>query len=182
MEKKLEIAPLLTNDTTSNTSTSFSPSPFPPNRFRGKSHSISHSPTESPAAATPATGFPSTFTARNLALPTTPTPLPLHPAQFSNASVRKGRRATIEHDIDLLTGEFLTSWHPGRSLTAYPQNQTKSTGQEQCLRRPTRETSKGLRPPQESLSELIRRLGLSPDSADLNCLHPKFDFLVSSCL
>lgn len=173
MEKQLEIASLLTNDTTS---TSFSPSPFPPNRFRGKSHSISHSPTESPAAATPAKGFPSTFTARNLALPTTPTPLPLHPAQFSNASVRKGRRATIEHDIDFLTGEFLTSRHPGRSLTVYPQNQTKSTGQEQCLRRPTRETIKGLRPPQESLSELIRRLGLSPDSADLNCLHPKLDF------
>lgn len=100
MEKQLEITPLLTNDTTS---TSFSPSPFSPNRFRGKSHSISHSPTESPAAATPAKGFPSTFTARNLALPTTPTPLPVHPAQFSNASVRKGRRATIEHDIDLLT-------------------------------------------------------------------------------
>ncbi|KAE8538562.1 hypothetical protein D1P53_004923 [Cryptococcus gattii VGV] len=84
MEKQLEIASLLTNDTTG---TSFSPSPFPPNRFRGKSHSISHSPTESPAAATPAKGFPSTFTARNLALPTTPTPLPLHPAQFSNARV-----------------------------------------------------------------------------------------------
>lgn len=100
MEKQREIVRLLTNDTTS---TSLSPSsPLPPNRFRGKSHSISHSPTESPATATPAKGFPSTFTARNLALPTTPTPLPMHSSQFSNASVRKGRRVTIEHDIDLL--------------------------------------------------------------------------------
>ncbi|OWZ51163.1 centromeric protein E [Cryptococcus neoformans c45] len=100
MEKQREIVRLLTNDTTS---TPLSASPLPPNRFRGKSHSISHSPTESPAIATPAKGFPSTFTARNLALPTTPTPLPMHPTQFSNASVRKGRRVTIEHDIDLLT-------------------------------------------------------------------------------
>ncbi|KAK4683756.1 hypothetical protein P7C73_g6472, partial [Tremellales sp. Uapishka_1] len=43
-----------------------------------------------------------TFTARNLALPTCPSPLPLHPSQFSNAA-RKTRRVTIEHDMDRLT-------------------------------------------------------------------------------
>nr|KIR85317.1 centromeric protein E [Cryptococcus tetragattii IND107] len=130
MEKQLEIASLLTNDTTS---TSFSPSPFPPNRFRGKSHSISHSPTESPAAATPAKGFPSTFTARNLALPTTPTPLPLHPAQFSNASVRKGRRATIEHDIDFLT-------ESNKVNRARAMFETPDKGNKQGPATPTRES------------------------------------------
>jgi centromeric protein E len=40
-----------------------------------------------------------------LALPTTPTPLPAHPTQISNSSSRKGRRLTIEHDIDKLAGE-----------------------------------------------------------------------------
>lgn len=49
--------------------------------------------------------LPSSFTAKNLALPTTPTPLPMHPSQFSNTTARKGRRITIDHDIDLLTGE-----------------------------------------------------------------------------
>lgn len=54
--------------------------------------------------------LPNSFTAKNLALPTTPTPLPMHPSQFSNTT-RRGRRITIDHDIDLLTGTsfiFLT--------------------------------------------------------------------------
>ncbi|ORX37881.1 kinesin motor domain-domain-containing protein [Kockovaella imperatae] len=46
--------------------------------------------------------LPSTFTAFNLALPSAPTPLPAHPAQQSNSSARKGRRITIEHDIETL--------------------------------------------------------------------------------
>ena len=49
--------------------------------------------------------LPSSFTAKNLALPTTPTPLPMHPSQFSNTTMRKGRRVTIDHDLDLLTGK-----------------------------------------------------------------------------
>ncbi|KAL7421908.1 Kinesin-like protein kip2 [Cryptotrichosporon argae] len=54
------------------------------------------------AAAAPlrAPHLPSTFTAHNLALPSTPTPLPMHHAQVSNA--RRNRRVTIEHDIDRL--------------------------------------------------------------------------------
>ena len=56
--------------------------------------------------------LPSSFTAKNLALPTTPTPLPMHPSQFSNTTMRKGRRVTIDHDLDLLTGESLHSSRP----------------------------------------------------------------------
>jgi centromeric protein E len=76
----------------------------------------------------------STFTAHNLALPCTsatlhhprspkglgataggatgspsPSPLPSHPSQWNNSSAKKGRRVTIEHDIDLLAGELLTT-------------------------------------------------------------------------
>ncbi|WVQ73983.1 hypothetical protein IAR50_003564 [Cryptococcus sp. DSM 104548] len=105
MEKQREIVRLLTND---NSNTTYSPSPRMPSRTHAKAHSISHSPTESPAGATPAKAIPSTFTARNLALPSTPlpgtpTPLPMHPSQFTNATARKGRRITIDHDMDLLT-------------------------------------------------------------------------------
>lgn len=58
-------------------------------------------------AITPKKPFPSTFTAFNLALPTTPTPLPMHATQYDNASTKKGRRVTIEHDLDILAGEFM---------------------------------------------------------------------------
>ena len=51
--------------------------------------------------------LPSTFTAFNLALPSAPTPLPAHPKQVNNASLRKARRITIEHDIETLGGEPL---------------------------------------------------------------------------
>ncbi|ODO06440.1 centromeric protein E [Cryptococcus wingfieldii CBS 7118] len=105
MEKQREIVRLLTND---HSNTTYSPSPRVPSRTHAKAHSISHSPTESPAGSTPAKAIPSTFTARNLALPSTPlpgtpTPLPMHPSQFNNATARKGRRITIDHDMDLLT-------------------------------------------------------------------------------
>ncbi|WVQ81716.1 hypothetical protein IAT38_003841 [Cryptococcus sp. DSM 104549] len=102
MEKQREIVRLLTNDNSANP---FSPSPRPAARGHGKAHSISHSPTNSPGAVAtpPGKGFPSTFTARNLALPTTPTPFPVHPSQFSNATARGRRRVTIEHDMDRLT-------------------------------------------------------------------------------
>ncbi|TYJ58685.1 hypothetical protein B9479_000521 [Cryptococcus floricola] len=105
MEKQREIVRLLTND---HSNTTYSPSPRVPSRTHAKAHSISHSPSESPAGSTPAKAIPSTFTARNLALPSTPlpgtpTPLPMHPSQFNNATARKGRRITIDHDMDLLT-------------------------------------------------------------------------------
>ncbi|ODN80563.1 hypothetical protein L202_02763 [Cryptococcus amylolentus CBS 6039] len=105
MEKQREIVRLLTND---HSNTTYSPSPRVPSRTHAKAHSISHSPNESPAGSTPAKAIPSTFTARNLALPSTPlpgtpTPLPMHPSQFNNATARKGRRVTIDHDMDLLT-------------------------------------------------------------------------------
>lgn len=41
-----------------------------------------------------------------LAVPGSPSPLPAHPTQKSNASARKGRRITIEHDINRLACEF----------------------------------------------------------------------------
>ncbi|WWC94352.1 hypothetical protein V866_001194 [Kwoniella sp. B9012] len=102
MEKQREIVRLLTND---NSTPLPSPSPLPIRtgspRGHGKSHSISHSPM--PSALPNAKGLVSTFTARNLALPTSPSPLPMHPTQFSNSSARTRRRVTIEHDIDRLT-------------------------------------------------------------------------------
>ncbi|OCF60786.1 hypothetical protein L486_00426 [Kwoniella mangroviensis CBS 10435] len=102
MEKQREIVRLLTND---NSTPLPSPSPLPIRtgspRGHGKSHSISHSPM--PSALPNAKGLVSTFTARNLALPTSPSPLPMHPTQFSNSSSRTRRRVTIEHDIDRLT-------------------------------------------------------------------------------
>ncbi|KAK8864543.1 hypothetical protein IAR55_001793 [Kwoniella newhampshirensis] len=96
MEKQREIVRLLTNDNTASIPSPLTNSPRP---THGKSQSLSHSPGNN---GPPAKGFPSTFTARNLALPTTPSPLPMHPNQFSNAATRKGRRVTIEHDIDRL--------------------------------------------------------------------------------
>nr|XP_031863411.1 uncharacterized protein CI109_001287 [Kwoniella shandongensis]KAA5530483.1 hypothetical protein CI109_001287 [Kwoniella shandongensis] len=99
MEKQREIVRLLTHDNTANIPSPKFNSPRP---THGKSHSLSHSPGHN---GPPAKGFPSTFTARNLALPSTPTPLPMHPNQFSNAALRKGRRVTIEHDIDRLSVE-----------------------------------------------------------------------------
>ncbi|WVW84086.1 hypothetical protein I302_106115 [Kwoniella bestiolae CBS 10118] len=104
MEKQREIVRLLTNDNTAIASAP-SPSPLPIRagspRGHGKSHSISHSPMPSPLPN--AKGLVSTFTARNLALPTSPSPLPMHPTQFSNSSSRTRRRVTIEHDMDRLT-------------------------------------------------------------------------------
>ncbi|WWC89175.1 uncharacterized protein L201_004093 [Kwoniella dendrophila CBS 6074] len=101
MEKQREIVRLLTND---NSASVPSPSPVPIRtgspRGHAKSHSISHSPMPSPLPN--AKGLVSTFTARNLALPTSPSPLPMHPSQFNNSSSRKNRRVTIEHDIDRL--------------------------------------------------------------------------------
>nr|XP_018262811.1 uncharacterized protein I303_04295 [Kwoniella dejecticola CBS 10117]OBR84969.1 hypothetical protein I303_04295 [Kwoniella dejecticola CBS 10117] len=98
MEKQREIVRLLTSDNSQ-------PSPVPIRagspRGHGKAHSISHSP--GPAPLPNAKGLVSSFTARNLALPTSPSPLPMHPTQLSNASARKARRVTIEHDMDKLT-------------------------------------------------------------------------------
>ncbi|WWC70146.1 uncharacterized protein I206_104093 [Kwoniella pini CBS 10737] len=98
MEKQREIVRLLTNDNSQ-------PSPIPARtrspRGHGKSHSISHSPAPTPLPN--AKGLVSSFTARNLALPTSPSPLPMHPSQFTNSSARKARRVTIEHDMDKLT-------------------------------------------------------------------------------
>ncbi|KAL1411458.1 Kinesin-like protein kip2 [Vanrija albida] len=45
--------------------------------------------------------IPPTFTAKNLALPSVPTPLPMHSGQTSNA-LRKTRRITIDHDMNRL--------------------------------------------------------------------------------
>lgn len=72
---------------------------------RGHVKAKSMSVVDSPRDSTPKKPFPSTFTAFNLALPTTPTPLPMHPSQFDNTSGRKGRRLTIDHDMNLLSGE-----------------------------------------------------------------------------
>ena len=58
--------------------------------------------------------LPNSFTAKNLALPTTPTPLPMHPSQFSNTSTRRGRRVTIDHDLDFLTGMSLSPFSRSR--------------------------------------------------------------------
>ncbi|WOO81136.1 Kinesin-like protein KIN-7L [Vanrija pseudolonga] len=45
--------------------------------------------------------IPPTFTAKNLSLPSLPTPLPMHSGQQSNA-LRKTRRITIDHDMNRL--------------------------------------------------------------------------------
>lgn len=83
----------------------------PPSRPSPRRHARAKSASET---GSPRTGdhdvgvkkfLPSTFTAFNLAMPSTPTPLPMHPSQFDNTSARKGRRLTIEHDIGLLTGK-----------------------------------------------------------------------------
>ncbi|WVR06885.1 hypothetical protein IAU60_003921 [Kwoniella sp. DSM 27419] len=99
MEKQREFVRMLTSDP----SVFGTPLPASKGSPRGhaKSHSISHSPIQAPVPI-PARGIVPSFTARNLALPTTPTPLPMHPSQVSNASLRKSRRVTIEHDIDRL--------------------------------------------------------------------------------
>ncbi|WVF71322.1 hypothetical protein IAT40_006125 [Kwoniella sp. CBS 6097] len=99
MDKQREIVRLLTNDSAPLAS------PVPrANSPRGhaKSHSISHSPAPSPLPL-PAKGIVSSFTARNLALPTSPSPLPMHPSQYHNAAARRARRVTIEHDMDRLS-------------------------------------------------------------------------------
>lgn len=41
------------------------------------------------------------------ASPDKPSPLPRHPSQASNATARKARRVTIEHDIETLSGKCL---------------------------------------------------------------------------
>lgn len=43
-----------------------------------------------------------------LAVSGSPIPLPPHPTQKSNASARKGRRITIEHDINRLACELFS--------------------------------------------------------------------------
>lgn len=50
-------------------------------------------------------GLTGTFTARNLALPSAPTPLPMHTGQYSNTAARKMRRVTIDHDMEALNGQ-----------------------------------------------------------------------------
>ena len=80
-----------------------------PRTMHGKSMSLSicETPKDSPlvpGSANLKKSFPSTFTAKNLALPTSPSPLPMHPSQYSNTSTKKGRRITIEHDMDRLGG------------------------------------------------------------------------------
>jgi centromeric protein E len=68
----------------------------------------------------PKKSLTSTFTARNLALPTSPTPLPMHTAQYSNTAMRKGRRVTIDHDLDALSGTsamYLATSDTWRQLT-----------------------------------------------------------------
>ncbi|WRT66518.1 uncharacterized protein IL334_003477 [Kwoniella shivajii] len=100
MEKQREFVRLLTNDN-SNAASAQIPLRANSPRGHGKSHSISHSPIPSNLPGTK--GLVSTFTARNLALPTSPSPLPMHPTQFNNISSKRSRRVTIEHDIDRLT-------------------------------------------------------------------------------
>lgn len=72
--------------------------------------------------------IPASFTAKNLALPTTPTPLPMHPSQFSNTSTRRGRRITIDHDIDLLTGMSVSSYSATSSHSRFSQWTVLSIG------------------------------------------------------
>ncbi|WVQ99545.1 hypothetical protein IAU59_006681 [Kwoniella sp. CBS 9459] len=99
MDRQREIVRLLTNDSaplTSPVRRANSP------RGHAKSHSISHSPAPSPVPA-PAKGIVASFTARNLALPTSPSPLPMHPSQYNNSAARRARRVTIEHDMDRLS-------------------------------------------------------------------------------
>ncbi|OCF32982.1 hypothetical protein I316_05320 [Kwoniella heveanensis BCC8398] len=100
MDKQREIVRLLTNESARPAS------PVPQtNSPRGhtKSHSISHSPALGTPLHLPAKGIVSSFTARNLALPTSPSPLPMHPSQYNNAAARRARRVTIEHDMDRLS-------------------------------------------------------------------------------
>ena len=79
-----------------------------PRSVLGESKSISvfqsPHPSPTPGSAKMNSPFASKFTARNLPLPTSPSPLPKHPSQFSNTS-GKARRLTIEHDMDRLAGE-----------------------------------------------------------------------------
>ncbi|RXK39315.1 hypothetical protein M231_03394 [Tremella mesenterica] len=103
LEKQREVVRLLTQDGNINR---ISP------RTKSPRLSLSRAPNvgESSPSLTPSavgskktrTHLPSSFTARNLALPTSPTPLPMHGKQVSSAS-KKGRRLTIEADMDFLT-------------------------------------------------------------------------------
>lgn len=101
LEQQREIVRMLTQDSNA-TPTKNSP------RGHAKSKSMSAanlgSPGPGPGSSHARVHLPNSFTAKNLALPTTPTPLPMHPSQFSNTSTRRGRRITIDHDMDLLTG------------------------------------------------------------------------------
>lgn len=104
LEQQREIVRMLTQD--GNTT----PTRPSPGHGHGKSKSLSVadlenlSPRPGPGSSHAKVHLPSSFTAKNLALPTTPTPLPMHPSQYTNTTGRKGRRITIDHDIDLLQG------------------------------------------------------------------------------
>ncbi|ORY32865.1 kinesin motor domain-domain-containing protein [Naematelia encephala] len=105
LERQREIVRQLTTDPAA-----FFGSNSPNNRqspriSHGKSKSLSVADQLASPLARPSipSRLPSTFTAHNLALPTSPTPLPMHPSQFDVRGSRKTRRVTIEKDMDRLT-------------------------------------------------------------------------------
>jgi centromeric protein E len=102
LEQQREIVRMLTLTQDGNAT----PTKNSPRATHAKSKSMSAANLESPGPGSShaRVHLPNSFTAKNLALPTTPTPLPMHPSQFSNTSNRRGRRITIDHDMDLLTG------------------------------------------------------------------------------
>lgn len=104
LKQQREVVRMLTADPNAGTPPKHRPSPR--TAHGNKSIFVFDSPRDSPAAGSASSKppFPSTFTARNLALPTSPSPLPMHPSQITNTSSRKGRRVTIEHDMDRLGG------------------------------------------------------------------------------
>ena len=130
LEKQREVVRLLTQTpdapAPSNGSNALTPKKMvdsPRRVSHGKSASLSAiRGAESPLAAGMGSTktrvhIPSSFTARNLALPTSPPPLPMHGKQASNAGSKKGRRLTIEADMDRLSGEwpvFLGTMTDGR--------------------------------------------------------------------
>lgn len=101
LEKQREVVRMLTEGDTAVAPTT------PRGHSRTQSTSAVPSSPSTPGAYTRATrsGIPNTFTARNLALPSAPSPLPMHDGMMSTNALRKARRITIEHDIDRLQGQ-----------------------------------------------------------------------------
>ena len=157
LEQLREVLRALTADASATTPPKHRASP---RTAHGKSRSISviDSPRDVPLpiSSMTRTSITSSFTARNLALPTSPSPLPMHPSQISNTT-RKSRRVTIEHDMDRLSGKRMNSslarltmietskMNKAKALFNIPASCTKET----IITKPARTGSEVLAPPKQ---------------------------------